>query len=307
MAYKLNVGDQLDLDYSIGDDSDYTFTCLQPSKASVNASGVVEALSTGNVIILVKRNSDDKIVDRVHLVVTEEVLNRPARSTAFIPLAPFSLVYNVTPKGFLFEWSGLDVTTFVNGDSPIFVGVRDQSNQETTIGFASLPDDIATFVVEYTGADGPVTYTIHTIGPGGVYGPSQGQITVNAYTSTLAMAVSDITNNSVRVAVGFNDDVPVASPPLTLTIALRLYTTTPGDYTYQRTGTDGDGGQYVESDVYDFTQQDDLTAGVVQSFSVFGSNNYGGMSFMPVIHVRNSNDETVLLAKNFVNALEPDA
>lgn len=71
MALSLEVGEQVQIIMDTGVVTDYTFTSNSPAKAPVNNLGIVTANAAGEVVIVVKRNSDNKIVDRVRLTIID--------------------------------------------------------------------------------------------------------------------------------------------------------------------------------------------------------------------------------------------
>lgn len=72
MSFQLNVGNSVNINASVGVDSDYTFTSSSPDRATVDANGVVTGISGGLVVIRVVRNSDSALISNLLMRIQDE-------------------------------------------------------------------------------------------------------------------------------------------------------------------------------------------------------------------------------------------
>lgn len=125
MSYNLDVGAKVDIDLSVGDDDDYTFTSSAPSVASVDADGIVTGVSSGLAVITIVRNSDGATVGKPLFNINAIPEGTLDVEITLVPVATtFSIDFSAIPSIAFVEWENANISLPVFLGSQFFLGIK---------------------------------------------------------------------------------------------------------------------------------------------------------------------------------------
>jgi hypothetical protein len=120
MAIQLQVNQQLDINTTVGTDTDYTYTLSSPSRGTITSEGVFTAVSSGLTTIVVTRNSDSQVVARFLVEIESAVALEPSLFTVVVaPIEAgnaFFTISQIDSTTLQVDWEGITAHTADSGD-----------------------------------------------------------------------------------------------------------------------------------------------------------------------------------------------